>query len=76
MSEVMLSGAVTEQEEQCPHTPVLITPVVAETEEMFAARSPRLRSLGQHPAFGCWRERHIDALHYQETLRAEWEACS
>lgn len=28
-------------------------------------------SLSQHPAFGSWRERHIDALDYQRQLRAE-----
>lgn len=32
------------------------------------------RSLGQHPAFGSWRERNIDALQYQQDLRAEWDA--
>lgn len=31
------------------------------------------RSLGSHPAFGIWRERAIDALSYQETLRTEWD---
>ena len=31
------------------------------------------RSLRSHPAFGIWRERAIDGLSYQETLRAEWD---
>ena len=31
------------------------------------------RSLKEHPAFGSWRDRGIDALDYQERLRAEWE---
>ncbi len=30
------------------------------------------RSLRQHPAFGTWRNRHIDALEYEQSLRAEW----
>jgi Protein of unknown function (DUF2281) len=32
------------------------------------------RSLRQHPAFGSWRGRNIDALEYQRNLRAEWDA--
>ncbi len=31
------------------------------------------RSLHSHPAFGIWRDRSIDALAYQEALRAEWD---
>ena len=40
-----------------------------------AASSPpaKPRSLRQHPAFGSWRERHIDALQYEQALRSEWE---
>lgn len=34
----------------------------------------RARSLRHHPAFGSWRERNIDALSYQQSLRAEWDA--
>lgn len=30
------------------------------------------RSLRKHPAFGAWRQRHIDAIVYQQTIRAEW----
>jgi hypothetical protein len=32
------------------------------------------RSLRQHPAFGSWRGRGIDALQYQNNPRAEWDA--
>ena len=32
------------------------------------------RSLQEHPAFGSWRERKIDALKYQQNLRIEWES--
>ena len=31
------------------------------------------RSLCQHPAFGSWRARNIDALGYQRMLRSEWD---
>jgi len=34
------------------------------------------RSLRQHPAFGSWRGRKIDALKYQHNLRAEWDSRS
>ena len=30
-------------------------------------------TLRQHPAFGSWRERRIDALRYEQDLRAEWD---
>ena len=33
----------------------------------------RLRPLRRHPAFGAWRKRRIDALQYEQALRAEWE---
>ena len=31
------------------------------------------RSLRDHPAFGVWRNRGIDALAYEQTLRSEWD---
>ena len=31
------------------------------------------RSLRQDPAFGAWRARAIDALRYEQTVRAEWD---
>jgi len=34
----------------------------------------RRRSLRRHPAFGSWRGRKIDALAYEQTLRAEWDS--
>lgn len=34
------------------------------------------RSLSRHPAFGSWRGRHVDALQYEQALRAEWDARS
>jgi hypothetical protein len=39
----------------------------------LAQTAPR-RSLRQHPAFGSWRGRNIDALACQNQLRAEWDA--
>ena len=34
----------------------------------------RKQSLQKHPAFGSWRERKIDALAYEQNLRAEWDS--
>lgn len=43
--------------------------------QRIGQRTPKdkLHSLHSHPAFGAWREREIDALGYQEALRAEWD---
>ena len=30
-------------------------------------------SLRNHPAFGSWQGRNIDALHYQQAIRSEWD---
>jgi hypothetical protein len=38
-----------------------------------AGQPGKSRSLREHPAFGSWGERNIDALAYQQTLRAEWD---
>lgn len=32
----------------------------------------RARPLKKHPAFGSWKHRKIDAVHYQRDLRSEW----
>ena len=34
------------------------------------------RSLRQHPAYGSWKERKIDSLGYEQTLRSEWDSRS
>jgi hypothetical protein len=31
-------------------------------------------SLKEHAAFGSWKQRKIDAVQYQQNLRAEWDA--
>lgn len=36
-------------------------------------RPTRSRSPQHHPAFGSWQGRNIDALKYQDALRAEWD---
>lgn len=38
-----------------------------------AETQPTKRPLRTHPAFGVWRTRNIDALQYQQELRAEWD---
>jgi hypothetical protein len=35
-----------------------------------------VRSLRSHPAFGLWRDRGVNALAYEQALRAEWDDCS
>ena len=42
-------------------------------QRLPVASSAQPRSLRKHPAFGSWRSRHIDALQYQQDLRAEWD---
>lgn len=32
----------------------------------------RARSLKKHAAFGSWKHRKIDAVKYQQSMRAEW----
>lgn len=39
-----------------------------------ASQPTRRRSLRKHPAFGSWRGRKIDALAYEQALRAEWDS--
>jgi hypothetical protein len=47
---------------------------------LFLQQRPELpqplkkRSLRQHPAFGSWHGRGINALQYQNNLRAEWDS--
>ncbi len=36
-----------------------------------ASQPVKPRSLKKHPAFGSWKKRKIDALEYQQKLRAE-----
>jgi hypothetical protein len=45
----------------------------SEMETNRTAQEDGLRTLRQHPAFGAWRERQIDALEYEQALRAEWD---
>lgn len=35
-------------------------------------KTEKMRSLKAHPAFGAWKHRRIDALKFQQNLRAEW----
>jgi hypothetical protein len=43
-------------------------------KRMAASQPARRRSLRKHPAFGSWRGRKIDALTYEQALRAEWDS--
>jgi Protein of unknown function (DUF2281) len=37
-----------------------------------ASQVVKRRSLREHTAFGSWKNRRIDAVKYQQNLRAEW----
>ncbi|MHB8777352.1 MAG: DUF2281 domain-containing protein [Anaerolineales bacterium] len=37
------------------------------------AKSQKKNSLRQHPAYGSWRGKNIDALKYQQNIRTEWD---
>jgi hypothetical protein len=37
-----------------------------------ASQLVKRRSLKKHAAFGSWKKRKIDAIKYQQNLRAEW----
>ena len=43
-------------------------------ERVASGRPAQGGSLRQHPTFGSWRARNIDALAYQQKLRAEWDS--
>ena len=36
------------------------------------SQKKKQRSLKTHPAFGVWQNRQLDAIAYQQDLRAEW----
>ncbi len=42
-------------------------------ERVGAAHPVKQGSLKKHPAFGSWKRRNIDAIQYQQNLRAEWD---
>ena len=41
-------------------------------QRVNASQHTKRRSLKKHAAFGSWKKRKIDALQYQQNLRAEW----
>lgn len=42
-------------------------------QQRAGASSPaKHRSLKKHAAFGSWKYRNIDAVKYQQNMRAEW----
>lgn len=43
--------------------------------QQFPTSKPaKPHTLRKHPAFGLWRGRGINALNYEQNLRAEWDA--
>ncbi|MFH1738170.1 MAG: hypothetical protein ABIH23_04120 [bacterium] len=51
---------------------------VVSLQEQLMAEPHRVKQcpLREHPAFGSWRGRGIDALQYQQNLRSEWDKCA
>jgi Protein of unknown function (DUF2281) len=46
---------------------------IASLQQRVNAIQPvKRRSLKKHVAFGSWKNRKIDAVKYQQNLRAEW----
>ncbi len=45
-------------------------------QRLASNKSSRHKPLHTHSAFGSWSGRNIDALKYQESIRAEWESPS
>ena len=46
---------------------------IAFLQQRASALQPvKRRSLKKHAAFGSWKNRKIDAVKYQQNLRAEW----
>ncbi|MCW5875635.1 MAG: hypothetical protein KIS85_02015 [Anaerolineales bacterium] len=45
----------------------------AKTLGQIQPKMPAKGSLKQHPVFGSWAGRNIDALEYQKALRTEWD---
>ncbi len=41
-------------------------------QRVASSQTVKPRSLKKHPAFGSWKNRKIDAVQYQQDLRAEW----
>lgn len=43
-------------------------------EAQVKQQTDKKPSLKDHPAFGSWRARGIDALEYEQSLRNEWDS--
>ncbi|MDQ3004321.1 MAG: DUF2281 domain-containing protein [Chloroflexota bacterium] len=41
-------------------------------QRLSASKPAGKRSLKKHAAFGSWKNRKIDAVKYQQSLRTEW----
>ena len=42
-------------------------------QQRSIAKPQKKQPLRNHPAFGSWRGRNIDALKYQSDIRSEWD---
>ncbi len=56
-----------------PEKQIEVLDFIAFLQKRVNASQPvRHRSLRKHAAFGSWKNRNIDAVKYQQNLRAEW----
>lgn len=42
-------------------------------QQIGVSQPAKQRSLKKHAAFGSWKHRKINAIEYQQNLRAEWD---
>ena len=73
-ASMTLPEQIREQLEQLPpEAQAQVLEFVRSLRLRMAEERVTRRPLCEHPAFGSWLGRGIDALRYQDTLRAEWD---
>ena len=62
--------------QQPPEKQSEVLDFVAFLQKQVATSQPaKKHTLREHPAFGLWHNRKIDALAYEQALRAERDSC-
>jgi hypothetical protein len=57
-----------------PEKQIEVLDFISFLQQRVALSQPvKHRLLKKHPAFGSWKNRKIDAVEYQRTLRSEWD---
>ena len=70
VSKALLKTEIDELDE---HYLELLYNIIRQFPHRPPATKTKKQTLRTHPAFGSWRSRGIDAVAYQQRLRAEWE---